>query len=196
MSIRKSVELPGGRRLHLSIGNLLDEPVDAIVNAANSHLAHGGGVAGAIARAAGRSLQEESSAYVRDHGPVPVGSAVVTTAGALRYKGVIHAVGPSQGMGDEAEKLASAVCSALDRAHERGWASVAMPGISSGIFAVPPDTCARAYVQGVLRHFRGQADSAVREVRITLLPGAQGGELVRCVEAEMDLLKTRDESEV
>ncbi len=195
MTLRKSVELPGGRHLHLSIGNLLDEPVDAIVNAANSRLAHGGGVAAAIARAAGKPLQDESFAYVQDHGPVPVGSAVVTTAGSLPYQGVIHAVGPSQGMGDEEEKLASAVCSALDRAHERGWVSVAMPGISSGIFAVPPDTCARAYVQGMLRHFGRQADSAVRDVRITLLPGAQGGDLVRCVEAEMDHLKTRDESE-
>jgi O-acetyl-ADP-ribose deacetylase (regulator of RNase III) len=196
MTIRKSIELPGGRHLYLSIGNLLDEPVHAIVNAANSHLAHGGGVAGAIARAAGKSLQDESSAYVRDHGPVPVGSAVVTTAGALRFKGVIHAVGPSQGMGDEEEKLASAVCSALDCAHQRGWASVAMPGISSGIFAVPPEPCARAYIQGVLRHFHRQADSQVREVRITLLPGAQGGELVHCVEAEMDRVKPRNESDV
>ncbi|MDQ5849974.1 MAG: macro domain-containing protein, partial [Pseudomonadota bacterium] len=66
-------------------GNLLDEPVDAIVNAANGHLAHGGGVAGIIARAAGPELQAESDRIVRERGPFPTGSAVVTTAGKLPF---------------------------------------------------------------------------------------------------------------
>ena len=82
-------------------GNLLEEPVDAIVNAANGRLAHGGGVAGIISRAAGPALQEESDSIVRHRGPVPTGSAVVTTAGKLPFKGVIHAVGPRYGEGDE-----------------------------------------------------------------------------------------------
>jgi O-acetyl-ADP-ribose deacetylase (regulator of RNase III) len=75
-------------------GNLLEEPVDAIVNAANGHLAHGGGVAGVIARAAGPALVEESERIVKRQGPLPTGAAVVTTAGRLPFKGVIHAVGP------------------------------------------------------------------------------------------------------
>ena len=127
-------------------GNLLEEPVDAIVNAANGHLAHGGGVAGIIARAAGPELQKESDLLVQKHGPFPTGSAVVTTAGKLPFKGVIHAVGPRQGEGEEEEKLVRALRSAFARAKEKGWSSVSFPAVSSGIFAVPLDVCARAYI--------------------------------------------------
>ena len=139
-------------------GNLLDEPVDAIVNAANGHLAHGGGVAGIISRAAGPQLQAESDALIRKLGPLPTGSAVVTTAGKLPFKGVIHAVGPRQGEGDEESKLFQALTSAFARANEKGWTSVSFPAVSSGIFAVPLDVCARAYVKaaraGPLRNVR------------------------------------------
>jgi O-acetyl-ADP-ribose deacetylase (regulator of RNase III) len=128
-------------------GNLLDEPVDAIVNAANGHLAHGGGVAGVISRAAGPELQAESDRLVRERGPFKTGSAVVTTAGKLPFKGVIHAVGPRQGEGDEEAKLYQALTAAWQRARERGWSSVAFPAVSSGIFAVPLDVCARAYLK-------------------------------------------------
>ena len=67
-------------------GNLLDQPVDAIVNAANGHLAHGGGVAAAISSAAGPALDEESERIVRKRGPIPTGDAVITTAGDLPFK--------------------------------------------------------------------------------------------------------------
>ena len=127
-------------------GNLLEEPVDAIVNAANGHLAHGGGVAGLISRAAGPALQEESDLFVRRNGALPSGSAVVTGAGRLPFKGVIHAVGPRQGEGDEEEKLVRALKAAFACAKERGWESVAFPAVSSGIFSVPADVCARAYL--------------------------------------------------
>jgi len=127
-------------------GNLLDEPVEAIVNAANGHLAHGGGVAGIISRAAGPALQEESDRIVGERGPFPTGAAVVTTAGKLPFKGVIHAVGPRFGEGDEERKLVQALSAAFDCAAGRGWTSVSFPAVSSGIFAVPLDICARAYL--------------------------------------------------
>jgi O-acetyl-ADP-ribose deacetylase len=127
-------------------GNLLDEPVDAIVNAANGHLAHGGGVAGIISRAAGPELDRESSLLIQKNGPLPTGSAVVTTAGKLPFKGVIHAVGPRYGEGDEEAKLLRALQAAFGLAEKRGW-SLAFPAVSSGIFAVPLDICARAYLK-------------------------------------------------
>ena len=127
-------------------GNLLEEPVEAIVNAANGRLAHGGGVAGIIARAAGQALIDESERIVRSRGTLPTGSAVVTTAGKLPFKGVIHAVGPRYGEGDEEQKLIEALASAFERATERGWQSVSFPAVSSGIFAVPLEICARAYI--------------------------------------------------
>jgi O-acetyl-ADP-ribose deacetylase (regulator of RNase III) len=127
-------------------GDLLREPVDAIVNAANGHLAHGGGVAGIIARAAGPSLQAECDRLVREHGPFPTGAAVVTSAGRLPFKGVIHAVGPRFGEGNEEAKLVQALCSTFSLARERSWQRVAFPAVSAGIFAVPLDVCARAYL--------------------------------------------------
>jgi len=127
-------------------GNLLEEPVDAIVNAANGHLAHGGGVAGIISRAAGPSLQEESDRLVASRGAFPTGAAVATTAGKLPFKAVIHAVGPRHGEGDEETKLVKALRAAFSLAAERGWQSVAFPAVSAGIFAVPLDICARAYL--------------------------------------------------
>jgi len=132
--------------------------VDAIVNAANGHLAHGGGVAGLISRAAGPELQAESDRLVREHGPFPTGSAVVTGAGRLPFKGVIHAVGPRQGEGNEEAKLVQALTAAFERARERGWATVSFPAVSSGIFAVPPEVCARAYAKAM----RASALSKVR----------------------------------
>ena len=128
-------------------GNLLEEPVDAIVNAANGHLAHGGGVAGIISRAAGPALQAESDRVLAMKGPFPSASAVLTGAGKLPFKGVIHAVGPRQGEGDEEEKLERALSSAFAIAREQGWESVSFPAVSAGIFAVPPPVCARAYVK-------------------------------------------------
>jgi O-acetyl-ADP-ribose deacetylase (regulator of RNase III) len=128
-------------------GDLLQEPVDAIVNAANGHLAHGGGVAGVIARAAGPALQAESERIVAARGPLPTGSAVVTGAGRLPFKGVVHAVGPRHGEGDEETKLFRALIEAFRLADERGWSSVSFPAVSSGIFAVPLDICARAYLK-------------------------------------------------
>jgi len=149
-------------------GNLLEEPVDAIVNAANGMLAHGGGVAGIIARAAGPALQQESDRIVRERGPLSTGSAVATTAGNLPFKGVIHAVGPRYGEGDEEAKLALALASAFRCAHEAGWSSLSFPAVSSGIFAVPPDICARAYVGAVRTWFAGEPATPLCNVRLCL----------------------------
>lgn len=106
-------------------------------------------MAGAISRAAGPSLQQESDLLVRKHSSFPSGSAVATTAGKLPFKAVIHAVGPRQGEGEEEEKLVQALSAAFSLAKEKGWESVAFPAVSSGIFAVPAGVCARAYVRAV-----------------------------------------------
>jgi O-acetyl-ADP-ribose deacetylase len=104
-------------------------------------------VAGILSRAAGPALQEESDRIVAARGPLPTGSAVVTTAGRLPFKGVIHAVGPRYGEGDEENKLFSALTAAWACAQDKGWESVSFPAVSSGIFAVPLDLCARAYLK-------------------------------------------------
>ena len=177
-----SLPLDGGRRFVVVVGDLLAQPVDAIVNAANGWLAHGGGVAALIAKRAGPELTREGASFVAEHGEVPVGQAVVTTAGALPFRGVIHTVGPRQGDGDEESKLVRAIASALGQAADREWTSVALPAVSSGIFAVPHEVCARAYVGGVRTHVEERPDSSVREIRLCLLPGP----LVDVVKAEVE----------
>lgn len=131
------------------------------MNAANGHLAHGGGIAGIISRAAGPELQAECERIVARLGALPAGTAAVTTAGRLAFKGVIHAVGPRYGEGDEEAKLFKALSAAFACARERGWESVSFPAVSSGIFAVPLDICARAYV-------RAARASPLRNVRLCL----------------------------
>jgi len=132
----------GGKILRLVQGDITERDVDAVVNAANSYLQHGGGVAGAIVKKGGQIIQEESNKI----GYTPVGTAVITGAGRLPAKFVIHAVGPRMGEGDEDNKLKSAVLNSLRLASEKGLKSISMPAISSGIFGFPKDRCAKILV--------------------------------------------------
>ena len=128
--------------IRLVSADLTERSVDAIVNAANSHLQHGGGVAGAIVRKGGRIIQDESDRI----GYVPVGSAAMTSGGNLKAKHVIHAVGPRMGEGDEENKLKSAIKSVLGLASARQLKSISVPAISAGIFGFPKDRCATILV--------------------------------------------------
>ena len=112
--------------------------VDAIVNAANERLEHGGGVALAIAQAGGPSVQEESDAWVREHGEVGPGDAAVTTAGDMPARIVVHVVGPRYREGqNNGGMLRAAVEAALGAAEEHGVESIALPAISAGVFGYP-----------------------------------------------------------
>jgi O-acetyl-ADP-ribose deacetylase (regulator of RNase III) len=126
--------------IELVQGDVTRQHVDVIVNAANSHLAHGGGVAAAVALGGGPDLRRESEA----HPYVPVGEAAVTTAGALPARWVVHAVGPVWSGGGEGEAglLASAYRSALSMAIDLGARSIAFPSLSTGIFGYPVEEAA------------------------------------------------------
>lgn len=161
--------LEGNRLLRLVQGDLTEEAVDAIVNAANAELAHGGGVAGAIVRRGGRQIQEESDAWVRLHGPVTHDRPAITGSGRLPCRFVIHAVGPVWGAGEEDTKLAAAVGGALAVADERHLASLALPAISTGVFGFPRERAADVIAGAIVDYFRDHAASGLREVRITVL---------------------------
>jgi O-acetyl-ADP-ribose deacetylase len=124
---------------------------DAIVNAANSGLWAGGGVCGAIHRAAGPALGEACKQVVAESGPVRVGQAAITPGGALRARYVIHAVGPVYGENPARapELLAAAYVNSLRLARENGLSSVAFPCISTGIFGYPPDEACRVVIDAV-----------------------------------------------
>lgn len=142
-----------GRKIRIMIGDITERDTDAIVNAANSQLKHGGGVAGAIVKKGGKIIQQESDRI----GFVPTGSAAITTAGALKAKYVIHAVGPIWGQGEEEEKLRSAVKKSLQIADEYKLKSISFPAISSGIYGCPKDMVARVLVNTVIEHLKGES---------------------------------------
>jgi putative ATPase len=157
--------LPTGQLIRVVQGDLTAETTTAIVNAANEWLQHGGGVAGAIVRRGGHSIQAESDAWVQQHGPVPTGSAAITGGGRLAARYVIHAVGPMWGSGNDEAKLANAVASALSLADSHQVSTIAIPGISSGIFGGPKDICARVIIQATLDYIRQNPATGLKEVR-------------------------------
>src|SRR6185436_13486579 len=106
-------KLSSGQTLQIVQGDITMEEVDALVNAANEHLQHGGGVAWAISKKGGPAIQKESDIWIRQHGPVSHAQPAWTSGGLLPAKYVIHAVGPVWGDGDEDKKLSEAVTGCL-----------------------------------------------------------------------------------
>src|SRR5436305_9486536 len=140
-----------GTQLEMVEGDITDLDVDAIVNAANEQLQLGTGVAGAIRAKGGPSIQEECNRI----GGTPVGTAVMTGAGNLKARRVIHAVGPRMGDGDEDKRLAAAVRAALALADRRGMKSIALPAISTGNFGFPVGRVARITLTEIHRFLQG-----------------------------------------
>jgi O-acetyl-ADP-ribose deacetylase (regulator of RNase III) len=145
--------------LELTHGDITALKVDAIVNAANKFLAHGGGVALAISRKGGLTIEEESSELVARRGPLETGEAVITSGGRLPARFVIHTVGPvwSEHGPTQADKLlGKAVRSSLALADERGLKSIAFPAISTGIYGFPIDRAAPLMLREAVTHLGGR----------------------------------------
>jgi O-acetyl-ADP-ribose deacetylase len=159
--------LAGSQIVQIVQGDLTAETTEAIVNAANEHLMHGAGVAGAIVRAGGHVIQEESDAWVREHGPVPHAHPAWTSGGRLPARYVIHAVGPVWGEGAEDAKLAAAVSGSLQVADELKLESISFPAISTGIFGFPKVEAARVLTSAVSEYFL-RNESGIRRVRFVL----------------------------
>lgn len=151
--------------LRLVSADLTERDVDAIVNAANTHLQHGGGVAAAIVRKGGQIIQDESDRI----GYVPVGGAAITGAGRLKARFVIHAVGPRMGEGDEDSKLGKAISSVLTLATDKGLKSISVPAISAGIFGFPKDRCAKILVGETAAFLSGTAETSLLLVEFCII---------------------------
>ena len=152
-------------RLEIVVGDITRLEVDAIVNAANTSLLGGGGVDGAIHRAAGPELLAEC----RTLGGCATGEAKITRGYRLPARHVIHAVGPRWGEGDEDAKLRRAALSSLGIARERGLGTIALPAISAGIFGFPIERCAQVLVQAVVDSCREHPTEPPRVLRFTLM---------------------------
>lgn len=138
--------------IELLQGDITEMQTDAIVNAANARLILGGGVAGAIRKKGGPTIQQQCDKI----GGTFVGGAVITGGGNLKAKYVIHAVGPRMGEGNEDEKLKNATLNSLKLADEKGIKTMAFPAISTGIFGFPIDRCAEIMLQTALEYLNGK----------------------------------------
>ncbi len=176
---------PGGKILRLKVGDITREPADAIVNAANSALAGGGGVDGAIHRAGGPSIMRELDQIRGKSGGCPTGSAVVTAAGLLSARFVFHAVGPVYrgGKHGEPELLASCYRTCLQLAEEQGIATIAFPSISTGIYGYPIREAARIALAEVTRHLNAQA-GMLQQVTFVLFSEPDYRVYASCLERE------------
>ena len=147
-------------------GDITQIAVDAVVNAANNRLWMGGGVAGALKRAGGLEIESEAMSK----GPIPVGEAVVTTAGKLPAKYVIHAAVMGQDLRTDAEKIRQATRSSLVRADELGVKTIAFPALGTGVGGFPLGECARIMINEVIRYLSG--GSALERVVFVLFDEA------------------------
>lgn len=152
-------------------GDITEIPVDAIVNAANKYLKHGGGVAAAIVKKGGEVIQRESDKIISNRGPLEVGETAVTSAGRLLARYVIHTVGPIWGEGREEEKLTTAVLNCLKLAEKLKLKSVSFPAISTGTYGMPAELAADAIIGGILKYVDESSQSALRKVILVLHGG-------------------------
>lgn len=166
--------------VEIAHGDISQEDVDVIVNAANSSLMGGGGVDGAIHKAAGPQVLDECRAISIEQGGCPTGSAVITNAGELKAKYIVHAVGPvwKGGKSDEDNLLISTYATALQLAEEHGAKSIAFPNISTGIYGFP----------------RERAVKIVGDLIKKIIPNLNSLELIRfvCYEEENYLLYKKE----
>ena len=167
-TVLKESQLPTGQAIQIVHGDITREEMDAIVNAANEYLQHGGGVAGAIARRGGPTIQKESNKWIRIHGRVSHAHPAWTSGGLLPAKYVIHAVGPIWGEGDEDTKLTAAVSGSLRVADELGVGSIAMPAISTGIFGFPKMRAGALIFQAIDKFIRQNPDTSINLIKLVL----------------------------
>jgi len=150
--------------IKLLFGDITKIAVDAIVNAANSSLLGGGGVDGAIHRAGGKAIMDECIKISERKGGCPAGEAVITTAGKLPARYVIHAVGPvwHGGMKNEDKLLANAYINSLKLAVKNGVKTIAFPNISIGVYAFPKERAAKIAISTVRQFLK--TDKSLSEV--------------------------------
>jgi O-acetyl-ADP-ribose deacetylase (regulator of RNase III) len=166
-TVLKGHKFPTGQTIQIVQGDITIETIDAIVNAANEHLQHGGGVAWAISKKGGSVIQKESDDWIRRHGSVSHSHPVWTSGGLLPAKYIIHAVGPVWGEGDEDKKLNDAITGSLRLADELQCTSIAFPAISTGIFGFPKDRAAKTIFSAIENYFVGNS-YALKVVKLVL----------------------------
>ena len=167
------ISITGGRKLTLKMGDIILEEVDIIVNAANTNLLHGGGIAGAINEASHGAVQRYSHQYIQHYGPLYPGQIAVTTSGgSLKCKRIIHAVGPTKAGNSDTvcERLLNVVMESILQEGERLNAkSISIPAISSGIFGVDAHLVARCVIDSILRYGFRKSLPILSDIRVVII---------------------------
>jgi O-acetyl-ADP-ribose deacetylase len=177
----------GDLTIEVMQGDLTQQDVDAIVNAANNDLELGGGVAGAIAHAGGPTIQAEC----RVLGPIAVGDAAITGGGKLTARFVIHAASMRLGGRTNAESLRDSMRRSLEIANQRGLRSIAFPAVGTGIARFPIGDCARIMLEAVVAH--AQTGTSLNEVRFVLFGADAEAAFRREAERQLSAEETREE---
>jgi O-acetyl-ADP-ribose deacetylase len=170
-------------RVTLALGDITEQAVDAIVNAANSALVLGAGVAGAIREKGGPSIQQECNAI----GPIEVGDAAVTGGGDLPARFVIHAAGMSPGGRADEDSVRRSARRSFALASERGCSTLAVPAIGAGIGGFSPQRCAEVLLEEARAHLAGE--TSLREIRFVLF----GEPMYRVFESANDAIAVREQ---
>jgi O-acetyl-ADP-ribose deacetylase (regulator of RNase III) len=169
-------------------GDLTRQPGAAIVNAANGHLAHGGGIAGALVSIGGQAIQAESDKHIETFGSLPVGHTAVTGAGSLPARRIIHVVGPVfNGSPERDNELRIATLNVLRTARRLCLNEVAIPLLSSGIFGYPKALAAKIIVNSVFEFFKGDTKQPDESVP-GRLPPIETCDLTRSVPSRVTLM--------
>ena len=155
------------KSINIIQGDITEIEADALVNAANNRLWMGSGVAGAIKRKGGQVIEAEAIKM----GPIPIGEAVVTTAGTLRAKYVIHAAGMGSDFQTDAEKIRNATLNALKRASEAKLKSIAFPSIGTGVGNFPLRQAAEIMLQAAIEFLKTEQNSSVKSISFVLFSG-------------------------
>lgn len=169
-----------GKTLRLIKGDLTALDVEAIVHYARPDLKLGSGYGNAIAVRGGPQVQQA----LNGHGPLPVGEAVVTEAGNLKARYIVHAVGPRFQEEDLEARLRKTVVSALRRADEKGAASLALPAMGTGFYGIPLPVCARVMLDAIHEYLKG--DTGVREVVVCLKDAREFASFRQAMQARHD----------
>jgi O-acetyl-ADP-ribose deacetylase (regulator of RNase III) len=166
------------KSIEVIVGDITKVKADAIVNAANTSLMGGGGVDGAIHRAGGPVILEECRNIVAKQGGCATGEAVITTAGNLPAKYVIHTVGPvwQDGKHHEAEKLAACYTNSLKLAMQHDCKTIAFPNISTGVYGYPKSEAAKVSMKAITEFLRG--NSKIEKILLVCFD-EENAELVR-----------------
>ena len=165
---KRKIIFPSGITLEIQAGDITRMDTDVIVNAANKHMEHGGGVAAVIVKRGGQIIQEESRKWVEAHGPISYNQPAFTTAGEMKCKFVIHAVGPVWGEGDEDRKLAGAIRSSLLLANDLRAESISFPAISTGIFGFPADRAADIFMKEISSFCSEKQGQSIKRIILVL----------------------------